>query len=292
MFISKNKLKKTKKMENNKTLFVTSFYSNLANTILGGRHSRFHHYTLSLSTLLNTKSDFVVYTSEEESTYLNERFKSQIETGQMRVIVYDLFSHPNHHYFQEKMNGNITDRCYEVMYSKTTWVKNHLHEDYDNVYWIDCGLSHGGLFPGKFQYGETWENFFSCSLFNEKMVNNLNNLTDKIIILYADQKYHGIESKACHFFYENISNIENCHIVGGMFGGKKDSTELFCNWFDNIVTEMIGYGCLEYEERLYTVIYQRNKEDFHKLIFTTWYHDQQGPEDEIPFYKIYEELNK
>lgn len=278
-------------MENNKTLFVTCFYSNLANTILGGRHSRFHHYTLSLLTLLNMKSDFIVYTSEEESIYLQEKFKNYIDNGQLRVIIYDLFNHPFHTYFQEKMNGYITDRCYEIMYNKTTWVKNHLDEDYDNVYWIDCGLSHGGLFPSKFQYGDTWENFYSCNLFNEKLVNNINNLSDKLIILYGDQKYHGIEGRACHYLYNNVEVVENCHIVGGMFGGKKESTRIFCNRFDDIVKEMMDYGCLEYEERLYTVIYQRNKEDFYKLIFTTWYHDQPGPEDEIPFYKIFEQLN-
>lgn len=284
-------------MENKNTLFVTCFYSGLDGTVLGGRSSRFHHYTLSLQTLLNMETDFVVYTSQQESEYLNDRFKNFIENGQLRVIVYDLFSHPQHLYFQEKMNGHKTDRCYEVMFSKTSWVKNHISEDYEYIYWIDCGLCHGGLFPSKYRQGETWENFYTCTLFNNQMVKNLNNLSDKVMILYGDQKYHGIEGKACHKFYENISSVENCHIVGGMFGGKKDVTENFCDEFSNIIIEMMEYGCLEYEERLYTVIYQRNKENFHKLPFTTWYYDESEdaksrmPEGEIEFYKIFENLN-
>ena len=50
------------------------------------------------------------------------------------------------------------------------------------------------------------------------------------------------------------------------------------------------------EEALYTIIYQRNKEMFNKLPFTTWHHEesdmaQYNYGNEIYFYRIFEKLN-
>lgn len=285
-----------KQMEKNKTLFVTCFYNNLNNTQLGGRVGRVHHYIHSLKTLLNLGSDFVIYTSPEDKEYLESQIDFTRYSSNVRVIIYDLFSHPNHDYFQEKLNGTKSDRCYEIMHNKTSWIKNHLSEDYEFYYWIDCGLSHGGLFPSRYRTGNSFYDFFSCSLFNPTMVENLNKVEDKITILYGDQDKHLLERRANHNFYHNIDSIENCHIVGGMFGGSKNKVSEFCGLSEQVLNEMISYGALDMEEALYTIIYQRNKDMFNKLQFTTWHHEesdmaQYNYENEIYFYRIFEKLN-
>lgn len=285
-------------MEKNKTLFITCFYNGLDNTTLGGRVGRIHHYVNSLKSLLNLESDFVIYTSPGDKEYLESHIDFTQFKSNVRVIIYDLFSHPNHNYFQEKLNGTKSDRCYEIMHSKTSWIKNHLSEDYEFFYWIDCGLSHGGLFPSRYrnEQSHSFESYFSCSLFNPTMVENLNKVVDKVTILYGDQEKHLLERRANHNFYHNIPSIENCHIVGGMFGGSKEKVSEFCELSEQVLNELIGYGGLDMEEALYTIIYQRNKEMFNKLPFTTWHHEesdmaQYNYGNEIYFYRIFEKLN-
>lgn len=283
-------------MKKNKTLFITSFYNNLDNSVLGGRVGRIHHYIHSLKTLLNLESDFVIYTSPEDKIYLESHIDFSQYNSNVRIIIYDLFTHPSHNYFQEKLNGTKSDRCYEIMHSKTSWIKNHLSEEYDFYYWIDCGLSHGGLFPLRYRNGESFHDFFSCSLFNPTMVENLNKVNDKITILYGNQEKHLLERRANHRFYHNIPSIENCHIVGGMFGGDKNTLLKFCDLSEQVLNEMIEYDALDMEEALYTIIYQRNKEMFNPLQFTTWHHEDSDMakynfENEIYFYQIFEKLN-
>lgn len=280
----------------NKTLFITCFYNGLDNTILGGRVGRIHHYVNSLRTLLNLESDFVIYTSQEDKEYLEKHIDFTEYKSNVRLIIYDLFSHPNHEYFQKMLNGDKSDRCHEIMHSKASWIKNHISEDYDFYYWIDCGLSHGGLFPRKYRSGDNFHDFFSCTLFNPTMVENLNKVEDKVTILYGDQSKHLLERRANEKFYHNIDVVENCHIVGGMFGGKKELINDFCLKYDDVLKEMIDYEALDMEEALYTIIYQRNKNNFNKLIFTTWHHEdsdmaQYNFDNEIYFYKIFEKLN-
>lgn len=281
----------------NKTLFITCLYNGLEHTILGGRAGRTHHYINSLENLFNMESDFVVYTSEKDKEILEKTFDFTKYKSNVRLIVYDLFSDPKHQYFQKKLNGKKTDRCYEIMHNKTSWIKNHITEDYEFYYWIDCGLSHGGLFPKKYLSGKSFKDYFSCVLFNPLMVENLNKINDKMIVLYGDQSNHIFESKANYKFYENIDIVENCHIVGGMFGGKKELVNNFCLMYDDILDEMIEYDVLEAEEALYTVIYQRNKDIFYKLTFTTWHHEDSDMSkynkvNEKYFYNIFEKLNQ
>lgn len=284
-------------MMNNKTLFVTSFYSYLNNTVLGGRVGRYHHYMNSLKTLLNMNEDIVVYTSENEKVEIERVLGGIPNFNRLKIIIYDLFSHPNHEYFQQKLQGRTEDRCYEIMHGKTKWLLNHINDGYDYIYWIDCGLSHGGLFPPKYSSGtNSFEDYFYCSLFNPLMVQNLNKLGEKIVLLYGDQKYHVFESRASELFFRKPYIEHNCHVVGGLFGGKVEIVKVFCEMYDQIINEMISYDCLEKEEHLLTVMFKRNPELYNCLEFTTWHHEstdlaQYNHDNDVPFYKIFEKLN-
>jgi hypothetical protein len=284
-------------MKKTKTLFVTCLYNGLDNTILGGRVGRLHHYFNSLISLLGMGSDIVIYTSENDKKYIDDHIDLSTYNLNITFIIYDLFTHPNHEYFQKALNGIKYDRCYEIMHGKTIWMNNHINDGYDFIYWIDCGLCHGGLFPERFRRDNTFNGYFTSYLFNSKLVENLNKIEDKIIILYGDQKYHVFESSANELFFKNTIKDENCHVVGGMFGGSTNKVIEFCKLYEDILNEMIENNCLEREEQLLTVLYFRKKELFHPLFFTTW-HPEDGDmgkynnENDVCFYKIFEELNK
>jgi hypothetical protein len=280
-----------------KTLFVTCIYNGLDRTILGGRIGRYHHYFNSLKTLLNTNADFVIYTSSSEKHDVENKIKPISETQNVRVLEYDLFSNPFHNYFQEKMNGVKTDRCYEVMHGKYQWIKNHQDEDYDYIYWIDCGLSHGGLFPGKYSDGENgFDSFFKCSLFSPKLVDGLNK-NEKLTILVATQERHLMDCQPNPNFYISKPRRITSHVVGGLFGGSIQLINEFTQKYDEYLNEMVGFGGLDREEHLLTLIYDRHSEMFTPMFFTTWHHEYSdmakynGP-NEIYFYNIFEKLNE
>lgn len=283
-------------MKNKKTLLVTCYYNNLDNTILGGRVGRIWHYFYSLKTIINTGVDIVVYTSEYDLESLNQAIAQSKHPENVKVIIYDLYSHPNHNYFQKCMNGTKTDRCNEIMHSKTTWMGNHILDGYDFIYWIDCGLSHGGLFPSKYRDGDGFEAYFSCNLFNQKLIDNLNNVEDKISICYGDQTYHVFDANPNNLFFTETPIDENCHIVGGLFGGPVNLVEILCNNYKDILYEMVEKNCFETEENLLTVLYFRYKNMFNTLKFTTWHHEESdmaiyNKPNEKHFYKIFEDLN-
>jgi hypothetical protein len=285
-------------MENKKTLFVTCFYNGLDNTILGGRVGRLWHYFHAIKNIINMGCDVVVYTSESDKSYLINAINQSKFPENVKIIIYDLFSHPYHEYFQKHMNGVKTDRCYEVMHGKQMWMSNHTSDGYDFIYWIDCGLSHEGLFPKRYRTGEGYESSFTCTLFTPKMVENLNSYDDKFIILYGEQTYHLFEASPNILFFDEFQKDENCHIVGGMFGGRTDSVIKFCEDYKNLMVEMKEKNLFEREEQLLTVLYFRDKSSFYPLKFTTWHHEEADlgiccnhPND-IYFYRIFEDLNK
>jgi hypothetical protein len=125
----------------------------------------------------------------------------------------------------------------------------------------------------------------------------MNEIEDKFIILYGDQLYHLFEAAPSSLFFDEFPRDENCHIVGGMFGGKKELVKVFCEDYKNLLKEMVELKCFEREEQLLTVLYFRNKEMFHPLKFTTWHHEEADlgiccnhPND-VYFYRIFENLN-
>ena len=289
-------------MTGNKTLFVTSLYSKLGDTKFGGRIGRIHHYLGSLKTILNMEQDFVIYTSDIEEKEIIESSIDMVKyKDNIRIILYDLNSHPNHEYFQEKLNGfNKIDahRCYEIMHNKTTWMNNHINEDYDFIYWIDCGLSHGGLFPLKYRGGsDSFADHFKCSLFTPKVVENLNKCTDKITLLSGDQSYHLFDSSANDKFFTDVVKDTKYHIIGGMFGGPKSLVINLINEYQIALDKMIEFDVLHREEQLLSYLFMKDKDSYNQLIFTTWHHEdsdmaQYNIESEIYFYNIFENLNK
>ena len=72
---------------------MTSIYSDLYGSDMGGRPGRKDHYRFSLLSLLKmTQADFVCYTSERELGSLMEFFydQYQISSDKLKFVVFDL----------------------------------------------------------------------------------------------------------------------------------------------------------------------------------------------------------
>lgn len=269
-----------------KTLFYTCIYSKLWGSEFGGRPSRDKHYKLSLLNILNLNPDkFICFTDKEEYDELYDFFYKQnkISSNKLEFVVFDL---ENSKYYEDiKKIKNLdtiktSDRCYEIQYNKFFWMDllGNL-EDYDRIFWIDAGLSHGGIVPEKYSYGENnYEKHFNCVLFNENYLKRLCEKTkEKVVLLSKNNSGVFYWSPTIPEKYYKNYNRER-HIIGGMFGGCPKQMIEFKNKFENLLKDLLkNESVLYFEELIMSCLYFNYKNDFVVFEFDDWY-DRDDPE--------------
>jgi hypothetical protein len=282
-----------------KTLIYTSIYSNLWGTEFGGRAGRNLHFKYSLKTILGLSADkFICFTSKDEIEELKDWFYIQngISNEILEFIEFDLKSTKFYNQIADKKDIELmktSDRCYEIQFNKFFWL-DIIPElsTYDKVYWFDSGLSHGGLFPEKYSYGNGYETHFNFTLFNSSYLEFLNSITnDKIVILSKNNSgkfYWSVTVPPT--YYNNFNNNE--HVVGGFFGGNVSNILEYKNKFTTLLETLLTNETeLYYEELLMSCLYQNYKNDFVSLKFDDWY-DRNLPEiygdNVIYFYNLFE----
>jgi hypothetical protein len=288
-----------------KTKIITAIYSDLHGTEIGGRPGRNHHYRLSLMSLLKmTDADFLCYTSEREIDSLKEFFYTEknVSQEQLKFEVFDLSNTKFKDLINFRKNIEFTkngDRCIEIQYSKFSWWWNE-DGSYENYYWVDAGLSHCGLIPNKYLLEtHSYERFYESSLFNNKFLQNLIDFTvDKCFLIGKENNRNFWSQTVDSKWYTEYER--DIHIIGGMFGGKKEIwntiVPMFEDYVQNILTEDNG---LPHEELIMSLMYVNHKELFVRKHFDIWWCPDNGPKDapqelfdeNKSFYKILEELN-
>lgn len=287
--------------------FVTAIYSDLYGTELGGRPNRYSHYRWSLLSLLKMcDADFICYTSEREYESLCNFFYNEfnIDKNKLTIVVYDIKNTKYKELIKKYKDVESTkkgDRCVEIQFMKFDWL---LMEDgsYDYYFWIDSGLSHCGLIPNRYLSlsGDNNRGYYESELFNNDFLYNLIKNTENKVTIIAKENDRNFWSQTVdpkHYTKYDRSY----HVIGGLFGGKKDVCLDYCKLFDEYVERICeSDGKLYFEEHIMSVIY-RNKEDIFKVYdFDIWWHeDERIPNFDIiehttknkSFYKILEELN-
>lgn len=263
-----------------KTLFITSIYSHLHGTELGGRAGRYHHYRWSLLNILNMKPTKVIcFTSEDEYEDLIGWFykKHKVDPNVLEFRVFDLKN--TKHYDKIQVNKNVEhvkkwDRCHEIQYNKFFWPKliDNRHT-YDRMYWIDAGLSHGGMFPTEYHVGDEWESHFKISLFTPKIIKKWNKLsTDTIMLMAKNNTDRYYWSKTIPAKFYNNFNADK-HIIGGVFGGTPENYDAFAELFEKkLLTVLRHTKQLFHEELIMNCLYVNDKEKFTLVEFDDWYH--------------------
>jgi hypothetical protein len=286
-----------------KVKIITSIYSDLYESELGGRPGRKDHYRFSLLSLLKmSQADFVCYTSEREIDDLKEFFykNHNISEDRLKFVLFELLNNE----YADLINGfkNIevikkSDRCYEIQYSKFSWLKNE-DKSYDYYFWFDAGLSHTGLIPDRYLSAPGYRGYYESTLFNDKFLSNLINYSeDKFVMVAKENSRNYWEGTVDPKFYTTYNN--SVHIIGGFFGGKTELWDKVIKQFDDYVRLVIPeQKRLFYEEHFMSLIYQNHKDWFKTLDFDIWWHEdnfKEGSkeffEQNKSFYKILEELN-
>jgi hypothetical protein len=287
-----------------KIKILTCIYSDLHKTNMGGRSNRKEHYRYSLLALMKmSQADFTCYTSERELEDLEKFFYEDhnIPKERLTFIVFDLLESKYSPLLNSLRGGDVnsvSDRCYEIQYSKFAWFENE-DKSYDYYFWFDAGLSHTGLIPDKYlTMGLGYRSYFESTLFNDKFLENLINFAgDKFVIVAKENSRNYWEGTVDPKFYENYDN--SVHIIGGFFGGKKELWDKVVQKFDEYVNVILPeQKKFFYEEHYMSLMYQNNKEWFKPLEFDIWWHEdnhKQGTveffQENKSFYKILESLN-
>ena len=279
-----------------KTLLITSLYSKLWGTEYGGRPSREHHYKVSLLNILNLNpTKIICFTSPKEIDELSSFFydahkvdRNLLELRSFNLADSKFFDEIRSKKDLEKMK--TVDRCYEIQYNKFFWFD--LIQDrysYDKVYWIDAGLSHGGLFPGEYRDGSKgYDSNFTITLFRPEFLNKLNEETkDKINVLSKTNAGRFYWSQTIPRNYYTAYNNSK-HIIGGMFGGNPEKYEFFVREFEKLLTELLDKESKLYmEEMIMSCLFVKHNDHFIPREFDDWYkrENHQGTE-----YKYFYEL--
>ena len=286
-----------------KIKIMTSIYSDLYGSDMGGRPGRKDHYRFSLLSLLKmTQADFVCYTSERELGSLMEFFydQYQISSDKLKFVVFDLDKNEYSEYINEVKNLDtirVSDRCYEIQYSKFSWFKKE-DKTYDYYFWFDAGLSHTGLIPDKYLNAEGYRGYYESTLFNQKFLDSLiNYIGDKFLLVAKENSRNFWEGTVDPKFYTTYDN--SVHVIGGFFGGKTELWDKVVSEFDKSVKMILPeQKRLFYEEHFMSLMYQNHKDWFKTLNFDIWWHEdnfKEGTEEFFQqnksFYKILEELN-
>lgn len=282
-----------------KTLIYTSIYSNLWGTEFGGRPGRSLHYKFSLRNILNLSPNKVIcFTSSDELSDLKDWFyvKNNISEDKLEFITFDL----NLTKYSKKIKKikkrydmKTSDRCFEIQYNKFLWldiIPGLL--SYDKVYWFDSGLSHGGIFPEKYSYGNGFEKHYNFTTFNSSYLDHLNLITnDKVVIACKNNtgRYYW-SSTIPNSYYDNFNRNE--HVIGGFFGGNTSDMLIYKDKFNSLLEKLLSNeNELYHEELLMSCLYSNNKDFFISLKFDDWY-DRELPEvygDDVKyFYNIFE----
>lgn len=287
--------------------FITAIYSRLAGSDLGGRHARGGHYRYSLLSLLKmTNADFICYTTEDEKQELEVFFyvENNISKEKLKFVVFDLYDTKFKDLINQKKDLDQTkksDRCVEVQYSKFSWFWNE-DKTYDYYYWIDAGLSHCGLIPNKYltDNGAT-RRYYESNLFHNDFLNNLIEFTDdKLFIIGKENDRNYWSGTVSQKYYDNFQR--DIHIIGGLFGGKKEIFEWYVSKFEEYIEQILKDPDerIPMEEQVMTLMFYNHPEKFNRKHFDIWWCKDNcptGTDDELfqrnkSFYKILTELNK
>lgn len=288
-----------------KIKFITSIYSDLYGTEFGGRINRKLHYRYSLLSLLDmTDADFLCYTSDREIDDLKDFFyiKHNISEDKLKFKIFHLSDTKFKDIINQYKDVDKTkksDRCVEIQFSKFHWWWNE-DKSYDYYYWIDAGLSHCGLIPNKYLISDDlYGKYYISNIFNNSFLKNLIEFSkDKFFIISKENDLNYWSTTVDRKWYNEYDR--SIHVIGGLFGGKKELWDNVVNIFEGYLHDIITEDqSIPHEEQIMSLMRVNHKDLFVEKYFETWNHPDAPLIGHTPefyektksFYKVLEELN-
>lgn len=264
-----------------KTKLVTAFYTDIIGFPFFGhdafaRHERYLH---SLRTLNNMDTEIICYCNETQLELLTNYCKTH-KLKNISLKVSNLKDYPNTNKMTKIKESSPQFNFYhEVDWNKLFLLSKEYDESYDYIYWIDCGLSHRGLFLLKYNpysdkitgLSKDWENYSFTNLFCPELFYKINEwVGDKLINLANTMLSHS-QSDLNKVYDDNHSYIHMS--VGGILGGHVSKLSWFINEFNRIADICLDRDYILNHEAMITKLNFESPNMFRTYDFNTWYHN-------------------
>jgi hypothetical protein len=264
-----------------KTKLVTAFYTDIIGFPFFGHESfaRQERYLHSLRTLNNMNNEIICYCNETQFDLL-QKYCEEFNLNNVTIKISNLKDYPKTERMLEIKKSNEQFNFYhEVDWNKIYLISKEYDESYDYIYWIDCGLSHRGLFTLKYNpysdkitgLSRDWENYSFTKIFCPELFPKINNwVGDKLINLANTMFSHN--PNEIRKVYKNNNDYKHMS-VGGILGGHISKIKWFIQEFDIISDLCLNENHILNHEGMITNLEFENPDMFKTFSFDTWYHE-------------------
>jgi hypothetical protein len=264
-----------------KTKLITAFYTDIIGFPFFGHESfaRHERYLHSLRTLNNMNTEIVCYCNDTQYDLMT-KYCEEFDLSNVTIKISNLRDYPKTNRMLELKRSNDQFNFYhEVDWNKMYLLSKEYDESYDYIYWIDCGLSHRGLFTLKYNphsdkitgLSRDWENYSFTNIFCPELFPKINNwVGDKLINLANTMFSHN--PNEIRSVYKNNNDYKHMS-VGGILGGHISKLNWFIEQFDRISDISLNENFILNHEGMITDLEFENPEMFKTYSFDTWYHD-------------------
>jgi hypothetical protein len=244
----------------------------------------------------NINLPVVCYTHSRNLEEL-ETLKLKYELSNLEIKLLELNQIKLHSKINEvrdrNFNTDLDGRGPEIMWGKFDVLEREL-DGFDNVYWVDCGLQHPGIFPWRYckQYNtleshknlsspwwSEYESYDFGSLFNTEIFNKLNGVCgDKISLLTS------LSPQISYPFYsKNVIdyNITSPYPVGGLIGGNVKVLKKFIDLYWDFAKIVLDNDFICTEEGIMKIVY--DKMDSSEVVNLTFSAYASGEHDDYHF---------
>lgn len=291
------------------TKLVTAFFSFLEGFPYYGQNTtRVERYLHSLASIARTGEEIVCYLEEKHlefyhdfwNSYGKEKERYDINEFKNITFKYTTLEDFKHSERMLELKTKYPDDQSMKMFHEIDWYKlqlleQELDDKHDYFYWIDCGLSHAGLFPceasenpsqpglGDFRhYSSNFSMYDFGRVFNSNLFVKINDFCkEKLLGIHTGLVFWEIKpfenllletnyKTTNESYYEGFASQ---HSIGGIIGGHKSKINEFLNEFNTLSQLCLDNELIPNHEVIMSAIRWHNPEWFEKYYFDTWYHD-------------------
>lgn len=297
-------------INNKSTTLITAIYGYGPDSVYGGRGRNIYFYNSVLRAIALMDLPIIIYANQDSIENIEHYVKSYLTN--YKIIPYELneFIYSEEILKQKEENREhlgLNDRNHILCYNKLYWLNDAADKNYFNTekfLWIDCGLFHHGIIPERVGGVELSPNILpniyypehEGSIFNPTLGLKIDKIIEPDKILACAHPAMGDLDTLIRITREVLGvpvPYVGHHVVGGMFGGYKDTIKRFLKEFEKLLIYSINHKHLYLEEPLFSCVAAAMPEMFNLQHFYYWYYYSPGErcsymaEDGDSFYKIF-----
>jgi hypothetical protein len=272
--------------------FVTAIYRRRSDDALGGRDRPLAFYFDSMQRLAHFGAAWVIYTDPEQAADVKafaDSLAVPVDVVPRALELVPRFSRIQA--LREALGVRFKvyrDRCHVLCFAKPAWVAAEAAAPRfgsEFVYWIDAGLAHEGLFPRRLRQHPAVV-FDPVSLWALQQYPRFTVLAHPL----AGSLQHDVDVVDMSAVAQ-VTTRPTRHVVGGLFGGRREHVLPFAVKFDALHERLLAAGMLGTEENVLTLM-ATDRDCFSVVDFDTWHHEDidfaQPAPGQIPFHLLFE----